>query len=128
MRDKSFKTLIDNASKTDAYWAERAIIEFTTDLNRLMKSRQINQAQFARKLNKSSAYITKVFRGQENFTIETMTKLTRTLNGRLHIHIADENSTVRWFDVFNNKRPAKRTWINKNFHEVLSDKHLAEIS
>jgi transcriptional regulator with XRE-family HTH domain len=64
-----------------------------------MKSKEVTRSQLAKKLGTSPAYITKVFRGDANFTIESMVRFCRALDGNLHIHVADEDSKVRWFDI-----------------------------
>lgn len=101
---KRFKDYLAKAKQRNAYWSERAILEFTIELSRLMHSQDVSKSELAKILNTSPAYVTKVFRGDANFTIDSMVKLCRALGGQLHIHVANENSTVRWFDIFENSR------------------------
>lgn len=99
MAGKTFKALIKDAGRRDAYHVELAILQFTSDLYQLMKKRELNKAELARVLGTSPAYITKVFRGDANFTIESMVKLTSALNGQIHLHVAPREHEVRWLDV-----------------------------
>jgi len=101
---KSFKNLFAEAKKRDSYWVEHAILEFTSELYLLMKSKGVTKSELASLLGTSPAYITKVFRGNANFTIETMVKLTRALGGRFHTHVARDKSTVFWFDLIDGER------------------------
>lgn len=94
-----FKKLLSDAKNRDSYWVESAKLQFSIELNRLFQACGISQKQLAEKLDTSPAYITKVFRGDANFTIETMTKLARAVDGELHIHISHRKSKARWFDV-----------------------------
>ena len=48
----------------------------------------------------SPAYITKLFRGPTNLSIETLTKLADALGCKVHLHLANHDADVRWFDVF----------------------------
>ena len=81
------------------YWTEGSIIEFTEDLHRLMGTREVSQAELARRIDRSPAYITKVLHGGANFTLRTMTKLAMALGAELHLHIADKGLLVEWVEV-----------------------------
>lgn len=95
----TFKQLLANAKQQDSYWVEKAKLDFSIALNRLFEKAGLSQKQLAEKLGTSPAYITKVFRGDANFTIETMTKLAHAVDGQLHIHIAPKHANTHWFDV-----------------------------
>lgn len=99
MAKKNFRSLLEKAKQRDTYWVAKAIQDFTEDLFRLMEARGTNKAELARHIGKSPAYITKVFRGNSNFTIDSMVKLTHALNGQLCIHVGRKESQVHWFDV-----------------------------
>lgn len=111
MAGKTFKALFEDARRRDTYHVEEAILQFTSDLHQLMKDRRLNKAELARILGKSPAYITKVFRGDANFTIESMVKLTRALSGQIHIHVAPQEAEVRWIEV---RAEAPRTRLVMN--------------
>lgn len=95
---KSFKTLIETAKQRNSYWFETAKLEFSVELNRMFKRSGITQAELANKIDSSPAYVTKVFRGDTNFTIETMVKLASAVDGELHILITPKNVTAKWFN------------------------------
>lgn len=78
----SFKDTFKPAEEQDEFWAELAILEFTSQLNRLMQEKNISKVELARLLGTSPAYVTKVFRGDANFTMRSMVKLSRVLGGR----------------------------------------------
>jgi len=96
---KTFDDLFNEAQKTDSYWTQETILKFTNQLYRLLKKKDISKKQFADKLGTSQAYITKVLRGDANFTIETMVKLTRALDGGLEIQIIPQEENVAWYRV-----------------------------
>ena len=99
MKVKSFEELYREAKQKDAYWTADAIYSFTEELARLAKIEGVSRAEIARRLGTSAAYITKVFRGDANFTVESMVRLARVVGARLHVHIALEGHHVRWFDL-----------------------------
>lgn len=99
MVNKTFRSLLEDAKQRDTYWAGKAIQDFIEDLWRLMEDQGVNKAELARRIGKTPAYVTKVFRGTSNFTIESMVKLAHALDGQLCIHVGRKESQVRWFDV-----------------------------
>lgn len=126
MAIKSFKQLKESLQQHDSYWVERSKLNFSIELNRLFKQRKISQQQLATRINTSSPYLTKVFRGDVNFTIETMVKLALAVDGELQIHIVPRQSKTQWFDVLESKQPLRHEinneWIkaNRNTDERLS--------
>ncbi len=115
---RSFKKLLAEAKFHDGYWIEKVKLNFSMELNRFFKQSGLSQTALAEKLNTSPAYITKVFRGDANFTIETMVKLARSVGGELQIHIAHEQATTRWFDVLE----AQHLTINQASDEWVKSK------
>lgn len=99
MAETTFSSLLDKARKRESYWTARAVHEFTEDLCRLMEQRGVTKAELARRLGSSPAYITKVLRGNTNFTIESMVRLARALDGRISLHVSRREEQTRWFDV-----------------------------
>jgi len=95
----TFKELFEKAEKSDAFWVEKCILEFTCKIYAEMNRQGKTYSDLARILNTSPAYITKVFRGNANFTIQSMVKLSRALNCRLHIHVAQKDTHVNWLNV-----------------------------
>lgn len=93
----TFAEIFREARKADAYWVEKAILEFTSDIFTEMKRQGKTYSDLARLLDTSPAYITKVFRGNANFTIQSMVKISRALGCRLHIKVVHEDSRVTWF-------------------------------
>lgn len=84
----------------DVLRADEVKLDFAIAIERAMESEKISKADLARQLGTSSAWITKVLRGDANVTIETMCQLAEAVGRTLHIHLASNAaSTVRWFDV-----------------------------
>lgn len=99
MSVKSFRQKIKDIKNTDEYWIEKALVDFSFNLHEVMADKGISKAEFARKIGKSNAYVTKALRGDENFTIKTMVKFARALGVFLHLKVDDEPQSFVWKDV-----------------------------
>lgn len=94
---KSLKAFIEESSKSDSYWIESAKIKFAVDLETQLRKAKMSYAALAQKLGTSASYITKVFRGDANMTIESMVKLARATGGQLDIRIVESvSATAKW--------------------------------
>jgi len=106
---KTFMQIFAEARQKESFWVEGVILDFTAELERLMKRQGMTNTKLSERLGTSKAYITKVFRGNANFTLQTMVKLSRAVGGNLHIHIADQEAQVHWFDSYDwNRKPVVR--------------------
>jgi antitoxin component HigA of HigAB toxin-antitoxin module len=81
MKKKSFKELLNEAKEQDTYWIGSAILDFTEGLYKMMEANGVSRSDLARRLGVSPAYITKVLRGNVNFTIDSMVRLVRAAGG-----------------------------------------------
>lgn len=100
---KALQRAEEEAQKRDSYWVEKAKLDFAVSLERKRKLSDISYADMAKKLATSAAYISKVFRGDSNLTIESMVKLARAAGGRIDIRIVDESTTTK---IWSTKTPA----------------------
>ena len=121
MNKQSLTTLFKTAKTKDTYWTSKVILEFTSDLYQLMKQKSWTKADMARTLKTSQAYITKVFKGDVNFTIDSMVRLTRALGGKIHIHVVADNVDVRWFDVIKAEKKPEVSWKQAEIEEIKSE-------
>jgi hypothetical protein len=80
------------AAKSVDYWSHLAMRAFVRDLAQRMDDFGIKRADLARKIDASTAYVTKVMRGDANFTLETMTKLAMAVNGKLEVRIVGHDA------------------------------------
>jgi transcriptional regulator with XRE-family HTH domain len=91
MAKKSYKALLREAKQSDSYWIEALKVEVASSLARVARQQQISKADLAGKLGTSKAYITKVFRGDTNFTIETLVKLARAVDAKWVVELLPEH-------------------------------------
>lgn len=112
---KKLHSFIEQAKKSDIYWIEKAKLDFAIELNKFIKASNMSNKDVAEKLGTSQAYITKMLKGDVNFTIESMVKATRAANAKLNISIIDDRESARtWIDLNSIKRK------KKNAHPMVS--------
>lgn len=90
--NKALSALLERAQSSDSYWVEQAKFDFAVALEQRRRAANMTGAGMAEKIGTSAAYISKVLRGDSNFTIETMVKLARATGGQLDIRLLDEHT------------------------------------
>ncbi|MHB8368649.1 MAG: helix-turn-helix domain-containing protein [Leptospirales bacterium] len=76
---KAYEDLYKEAQKDPAYWTAKVTHSFAISINNMMVEKNITKTDLAKKIGVSKAYITKVLRGEANFTVETMVKFSMAL-------------------------------------------------
>lgn len=97
-----YEKMLEEAEDSIEYWAEGAVLDFTEGLARVMEQHDISRAELAKRVGTSPSYITKVFGGDANFTIETMTKFALAIDQVVRIHIAPKDTKTVWRDLYTN--------------------------
>ena len=103
---KSFDEMYTRWKKSPGMHAERMATTFLAELNRRMHVLGMSNSDLARAANVSPAYITKLFRGPSNVSLETIAKLALAVDCRPHLHIAVEGAEVSCFDPSQNREQA----------------------
>ena len=94
-----FEQLLDNAKQSDEFWTEKAILEYTEELITQMKLKNMNRSELAEQLGgKKPAFVTKLLRGNNNFTFDTACRLARALDMEFVPHIKPKGWQTRWMD------------------------------
>jgi ribosome-binding protein aMBF1 (putative translation factor) len=106
---KAIQRFIERAKEDDSYWIERTKLDFSLSLEKQRRIVGMSYADIARKISSSAAYVTKIFRGDVNMTIESMVKLARATGGQLQIQIVDENASARIWDKIPSEGPGQLT-------------------
>ncbi len=91
-KPKTFDDLYRQAKAHDDYWIADAVQAFTERVFQLMEEQKITRSELARRLGTSPAYVTKILRGNANFTLASMVKLARVLGTDLRIELTRERS------------------------------------
>lgn len=119
-----FQQILERSKKRDKFWTETAILEFTEEMTARMEQLKISNTQLAERLNVNPAFVTKLLRGNNNFTIETMVKLSRALDADLRIHMQPTGTISQWINVLKEKpaaQPVSQTdWNTKAFTKIIT--------
>lgn len=76
--------------------AESVKNEFAIQLSRTLRRQEISRAQFAKLLETSPAYVSKLLRGDSNCSIETMAHAAYVLGERLCLAVAPSGEDGKW--------------------------------
>lgn len=117
MTSKRFQRLLEEARKHDGYWVHDAMHEFTEGLSSLMERRDVCKSELARRIESSPAYITKVMRGNTNFTLSSMVRLVRALGGHLKVKVSADEDWAQWVHV-RSQRPAQPGVQQQAFRQI----------
>jgi transcriptional regulator with XRE-family HTH domain len=72
---------------------DAAKLELSEQIFQLMESKGMSEAEFARRLKVSRAYVNKILQGSTNFTIETLVKIGIALKAEFKFeYVVEENS------------------------------------
>lgn len=96
---KALKGFLEDARKSDSYWIEAAKLQFAVSLETQRRAAKMTYKAVAEKVGTSAAYITKIFKGDSNVTIESMVKLARATGGRIDIRIVDAAADQAHWDL-----------------------------
>lgn len=95
----SFEALFEQSRQRLDYWVEGAKNEFTEKTIRRMQELGISRTELAARLEKKQPQITKLLRGDNNFTIETMVQIAVALDCQIRCHLEPSECETRWVDV-----------------------------
>lgn len=87
---KTFSELLKEARRELEYYVTGAIVDFTESVAKRMTELGVNRAELAERIDSSPQYVTKILRGNANFTIQSMAKLARALDSDLQVRLTDE--------------------------------------
>jgi transcriptional regulator with XRE-family HTH domain len=110
MTKKSFGKLYADREVTPAYHSQELAVTFLSELTAAMKAQGINNAELARRISASPAYITKVFRGPSNLSVESIAKLAMALGCKANLHLKAPPVAHVWRDVARDVRSVQRSW------------------
>jgi transcriptional regulator with XRE-family HTH domain len=95
---KFMREILDKAKKTDEFWMDSAKLDFALELERQRRASGKSYKDIAKALDTSAAYVSKIFRGDANLTIESMVKLSRNLGCNLYLNlkqISEDKETIK---------------------------------
>jgi transcriptional regulator with XRE-family HTH domain len=79
IKSMDFEELVAELKNSETYDKEVLRSEISDQISRLMDSQEISNAELARRLGKSRAYVTKILQGNANFTLDSLVQIARVL-------------------------------------------------
>ena len=86
-----FDNLFAELEERDEYHVAGMKIEIAEQIYLLMEKKKVSKAELARKLGKNRAYITRILKGNTNFTIETIVKIGRRLDAEWEFNLVESS-------------------------------------
>jgi transcriptional regulator with XRE-family HTH domain len=105
------------ARETHEYRAEGASIEFTNAMLTRMRQVGVSRSKLAEKIGVNPAYVSKILRGDTNFSLATMVKIANALESEFRCHLQPLGVKSQWVDVYSahtRKTSFKITEIPRN--------------
>ena len=92
-RKNWFGQLLEDHKKTPEFLVEQKILELTEKIVQRMEELGISRSALADRLNVSKPYITKLLRGDVNFTLKSLAELSQALEADFDIDIFPEGAS-----------------------------------
>jgi len=73
---------------------ERLIMQATEAIAALLEEQGVSRAELARRIGKSSAFVTKLLRGNNNFTLRTLSDVFFALNRSAHLSLGEVGDDI----------------------------------
>lgn len=99
---------MDKIAKSLTYEQERLKLELSEGILQAMQAKGMKQADLARSIGKSRAYVTKILQGTTNFTVETVAALLWALEHRLHVDILTKREAEQ----------REKAWVSYPRHQL----------
>jgi len=95
--------MLTRAKETDSFWVESEILDITERISDLMERHGVSKSELANRLGRSPAFVTKLMRGNNNFTLETLVKVGRRLGCNYHGYFQPYGTTSGWIEFLHEK-------------------------
>lgn len=89
---KRFAKLLKRAKQSPQYWVSKITLDFANTLAAMLKAKGMSKKALAERIGASPAYVTKVLRGDANYTVETMVKLAMAVDARVEVRLLPRES------------------------------------
>lgn len=100
-------TALKRAKTRPDYYQETILLEVARRISDAMEKQGVSRAELARKLGVSSAYITKVLRGHENFSLQTLARIAGALESKWEFLLINRDVDAGAYGRTEEKRPIR---------------------
>ena len=105
MTTQSFGALMKQLGDTPELQVQHLATAFLAQVNARMQAQAMSNAELARRLGTSAGYVSKLFRGNVNLSLQTMAKLANAVNATVQLSLAETGSDA----VLNHQEPTPET-------------------
>ncbi len=116
--DRDFDLLLGDQAEGPGYFSEKATYNITEQIFQRMEELGLSKSDLAQRLNTGKPYVTKILRGNTNFTLQSLEKIARALEfeGGLEVRLIKKSAThdMRRLDSHRNPKNGSRTQTTRN--------------
>lgn len=87
MSNKTFAALEARLATTPEYTAESVAVAFMVEINARMLAQGISNVELAQRMGTTRSYITRLFRGSANLSVQTMTRLAHAVGCAVRVQL-----------------------------------------
>lgn len=98
-KNQTFQRLFQSARSDQGYKVDALILDITEQIVTYMEAEDILKSELAIKIGASAPYITKVLRGETNFTAESIVKIADALNCDVEVKLVARTNAPDWADL-----------------------------
>jgi transcriptional regulator with XRE-family HTH domain len=91
-QQRRVRDIQDSIRQSPDYAVESAKLALTEQLLERLERLNLTRAELARRAGVSTPYVTKVLRGQTNFTVESLVRFAAALDCRFTFHLQPQDS------------------------------------
>ena len=118
-----FESALEAAKKHPAYWQEDLLLTVANRLSSEMAAQGVTQAEIARRLTVSPAYVSRVLRGHENLTLQTLAKIAFELGKRWECLVVNMNERLTLYAAFATEDETVTRRVKNTLVETLGPEH-----
>lgn len=93
MSNKTFAALEARLAGTPERTAESVAVTFLVEINARMLAQGINNVELAQRMGTTRSYITRLFRGSVNLSVQTMARLAAAVGCSVRVQLEDPQDT-----------------------------------
>jgi transcriptional regulator with XRE-family HTH domain len=113
IKNQTFNELFKSVRTEPGYKVDGLILEITEQIVTQMEAEDISKSELASRIKVSAPYITKLLRGETNFTAESIVKIADALNCDVDVKLIPRTNVRGWVELLGKTvktRPEFQVW------------------
>jgi transcriptional regulator with XRE-family HTH domain len=96
----SLMQTVGDLVRTDELAIERAKVKVAETIFCAMREREVSKAELSRRLGKSRSHVTQILRGDANFTLDSLVRISTALDSQLQIGLVPNRISAHWSQLY----------------------------